>query len=41
MYASNKSLGRSSGGLALYDFAEDENEDREDKGGKDEDNKRI
>jgi len=41
MYASNKSLGRSSGGLALYDFAEDEEDDRENKGGRDKDNKRV
>jgi len=41
MYAFNKSLGRSSDRLALHVFAEDEDDDRENKGGRDEDNKRV
>lgn len=43
MHAFNKSLGRSSGKLVFHNFAEDEDEDdnREDKGGKDKDSKRV
>jgi len=36
-YASNKPLGRTSGRLALRDFAEDEEDDRKYKGGRDKD----
>jgi hypothetical protein len=43
MHAFNKSLGRSSGKLVFHNFAEDEDEDdnRDDKGGKDKDSKRV
>jgi len=41
MYASNKPLGRTSGRLSLHVFTEDEDEDRENKGRRNKDNKRV